>query len=1346
MNPVAKGTAWQSLASLVAVGVAIFNLSAAVGADAVFEGEKSTWHDGFARFDYLMDDETLDIQPFKRGADERYGIKDPPSGKHRCVVIVPKQPALGNPWSWRGCYWDHQPQVEVELLKRGFHVAYISANATLKPGKQWEAWYAFLTDKHGLSTKPAFIGMSRGGEYSYIWATGHPTKVSCIYADNPGVNPDILRKLGDLAAADVPILHVCGSIDPLLARSAGTIENIYQQFGGRVSVMIKEGQAHHPHSLRDPQPIADFISQSVQPAASTPPAYLNGRIAKSSFYSLENAYRLFPQEGIYITCRGSWFGDCYERYSFELKGVPGAINVILPRKAAPGKPWTFRADHVSRNATVDLALLAKGFHIVTGPVPYNADGPSLQDWNAVYKLLTDHGFSRKPVLEGAGGAAGEAYAWAIANPDKVSCIYAENAVLRCTMTKAQALDNLEVLATAGIPMLHVCGSLDPMLQTQTRTAQARCKELGASMTVIIQEGIGHYPAAPRDPAPVVEFILRQQRPNLANPRSTAAAKPETKPLTPPILSPSIPASPPFPKSPPITSPPLATSSPIPASPPITSPPLPKSAPPASVQPLSPKSPPSTDTGAPNAPGRSQSGTGQYFQVDYPPSTVPGELAIAVTYIAWIPDGVKQLRGVIVHQHGAGTTASVEGGTAAYDLHWQVLARKWDCALLGPSFHVSHDQNDISPGGSELWFDPRRGSAKAFLKALGNLANVSSHPELEKIPWILWGHSGGGIWADVLSTLYPERVVAMWLRSGSAAQFRTHPEFVRPEVPAACYGIPIMVNPGVKEEKTFKQYSKGLEKGPWWGNLATFHEYREQGALIGLAVDPRTGHECGDSRYLAIPYLDACMALRLPAKGSQNQELKAMDTSQAWLAPLFGTEVVPAAKYRGDIKESVWLPNEAVANAWLEYARTGAVSDTTPPPAPINVRAWPKGAKGELGTEVVWSAEADFESGIGGFIVLRDGRELAKLPQTPEGKFGRPLFQSMTYHDTPAQPLPEMRYLDRSARPGATHTYEVITVNSVGLKSAPSVKAVPYPRINMSTSYQVDPTWPRRPPSVCWGAMSGVAVDAEDNVWVLSRTDPPVQVYRPDGTFLRAWGEGLLDTPHQLKLDSHGNVWFADSGNHVVLQCTPQGKVIRTLGTRGEPGCDERHFNRPADMVITPEGDVFIADGYGNARVVHFDRNGTFVKSWGKLGTEPGDFSLPHAIALDSRGRLYVADRNNVRIQVFDQNGNFLDQWSNIVVPCAFWMTKDDELWVCGSSPMTWRADDKVLGYPPVDQLFMRFNTSGKMLQLWAAPKGEDGKERPGDLNWAHGIALDSKGNIYAVDVKGKRAQKFLLGH
>jgi hypothetical protein len=418
------------------------------------------------------------------------------------------------------------------------------------------------------------------------------------------------------------------------------------------------------------------------------------------------------------------------------------------------------------------------------------------------------------------------------------------------------------------------------------------------------------------------------------------------------------------------------------------------------------------------------GAGQYFKVDYPASTAADELQIAVTYALWIPDGAPRLRGIIVHQHGAGTTASKEGSTAAYDLHWQALARKWDCALLGPSYHVLNEKIDLTPGGSELWFDPRRGSEKTFLKALGKLAAESGHAEIENVPWVLWGHSGGGIWSDVMTTLHPERVVAVWLRSGSAAMFRTKPEFPPPQVPPGAYSVPTMCNPGVKEKPA----------GPWTGTLATFREYRLKGAPIGFAPDPRTGHECGDSRYLAIPFLDACLAMRLPDKGSKDQTLKPVDMNKVWLAPLLGDEAQPAAEFKGNPNEAVWLPNETVAKAWMEYVKTGAVGDTTPPPAPFNVQV---STKADQGTEIAWSAEADFESGISQFIVLRDGQELAKAPQKPVGRFGRPLFQSMTYHDTPSQPMPEMHYLDTSAKSGEQHTYAVIAVNSVGLKSEPS---------------------------------------------------------------------------------------------------------------------------------------------------------------------------------------------------------------------------------------------------------------------------------------------------------------------
>ncbi len=472
-----------------------------------FAGEKSAWHDDFDRYDFVIDETTLAITPFKAPEGERFGVRDPEKGQRRCIIIVPKQAAPGNPWSWQGCYWDHQPQTEVELLHRGFHIAYISANATLRPGKEWDAWYAFLTEQHGLSPKPAFIGMSRGGEYSYTWATDHPQKVSCIYADNPGGNREMLDRLALLALNDVPLLHVVGSIDPLLGRFSSVIENNYQQFGGRISVMIKDGAAHHPHSLRDAKPIADFIEQSVKATPAVPPDYLAGRITHTSFFSVENFYREAPKEGTDLTCRGAIFSECYDRYSFELPEVDGAITITLPKKPAPGKPWVFRSEFVGRDAVVDLALLAKGFHIVTGPVSYNTDGPRLAHWNAVYQHLTAHGFSQKPVLEGAGRAAGDAYAWAVENPDKVACLYGENPVLRSFMSKAPLLDRLEPLAKAGVPLLHVCGSLDPSFATQTGEVKRRYEGLGGKIQVIVKEGEGHYPLAPRDPKPVVDFIV-----------------------------------------------------------------------------------------------------------------------------------------------------------------------------------------------------------------------------------------------------------------------------------------------------------------------------------------------------------------------------------------------------------------------------------------------------------------------------------------------------------------------------------------------------------------------------------------------------------------------------------------------------------------------------------------------------------------------------------------------------------------------------------------------------------------------------------------------------------------------
>ena len=245
-----------------------------------FNGEKTTWHDGFERYDYLLDEASFAITPFKRLDSEQFAVGNPPKGQRRCIVVAPKQAAPGHPWSWQGCYWDHEPQAEVELLRRGFHIAFITPD----PGKQWDAWYAWLTEKHGLSKKPAFVGMSRGGVNEYDWTTANPDKVSCIYADNPAIRPEAFAKLSELALNDVALLNICGSADFLLQRHTLAIEIRYQQLGGRITVMIKDGHAHHPHSLKNPKVIADWIEEHMLPATSMRPEFTGEKFIKSYFY------------------------------------------------------------------------------------------------------------------------------------------------------------------------------------------------------------------------------------------------------------------------------------------------------------------------------------------------------------------------------------------------------------------------------------------------------------------------------------------------------------------------------------------------------------------------------------------------------------------------------------------------------------------------------------------------------------------------------------------------------------------------------------------------------------------------------------------------------------------------------------------------------------------------------------------------------------------------------------------------------------------------------------------------------------------------------------------------------
>jgi DNA-binding beta-propeller fold protein YncE len=294
---------------------------------------------------------------------------------------------------------------------------------------------------------------------------------------------------------------------------------------------------------------------------------------------------------------------------------------------------------------------------------------------------------------------------------------------------------------------------------------------------------------------------------------------------------------------------------------------------------------------------------------------------------------------------------------------------------------------------------------------------------------------------------------------------------------------------------------------------------------------------------------------------------------------------------------------------------------------------------------------------------------------------------------------------------------------------------------------VDATWPQKPDRFEWGQMPGVAVDSRDQVYIFTRGRPAIQVYQADGTFLRAWDMEDPRGAHFVRIDPAGNVWVADIRNHVVCKYSPEGKLLLTLGQAGRSGTDESHFDKPTDMVILLAGDIFVCDGYGNRRIVHFDAKGRYIKQWGEAGSKPGQFALPHSIVADSKGRLYVADRENARIQVFDTEGKLLAVWADIITPWGLHMTRGGEIWVCGSSRVRKEMPDEAGEWvitPPADQVVMKLSQEGEVLLRVPLVKTEVPPGKSGEVDWVHGIALDSQRNLYLTDIQGKRAQKFLL--
>ena len=290
-----------------------------------------------------------------------------------------------------------------------------------------------------------------------------------------------------------------------------------------------------------------------------------------------------------------------------------------------------------------------------------------------------------------------------------------------------------------------------------------------------------------------------------------------------------------------------------------------------------------------------------------------------------------------------------------------------------------------------------------------------------------------------------------------------------------------------------------------------------------------------------------------------------------------------------------------------------------------------------------------------------------------------------------------------------------TVFTVGLWSAPVESNFP------SMHYKVNPDWPTLPPGWNFGEVAGVAVDGKGHVFVFHRGEHSIMEFTPEGRMVRSWGEGLFIRPHAIRVDPEGNIWTVDNDTHQVLKMDPSGRIRMVVGRRGQSGESDELFNRPTDVAFAPNGDFYVSDGYVNSRVVKFSKEGRFITAWGKKGDGDGEFNLPHSVAVDGQGRVYVGDRENYRVQVFDANGKFLTQWNHVGSPWGLDLQSDQTLFLADGH------NDRIL----------KVTLEGKVLGAF----GENGR-LPGELNFVHHLGLDAAGNIFASEIKNQRVQKF----
>ena len=317
--------------------------------------------------------------------------------------------------------------------------------------------------------------------------------------------------------------------------------------------------------------------------------------------------------------------------------------------------------------------------------------------------------------------------------------------------------------------------------------------------------------------------------------------------------------------------------------------------------------------------------------------------------------------------------------------------------------------------------------------------------------------------------------------------------------------------------------------------------------------------------------------------------------------------------------------------------------------------------------------------------------------------------------------------------------------ATGRADAQPANAAPNP-------YRTVEGWAKMPEGRTWGATSAVDVARDGrSIWVAERcgantcagsTLPAVLLFDESGRLQKSFAAGVFVFPHGIHVDRGGNVWVTDARGrdgkgHQVFKFSADGKLLLTLGKAGVTGEGPDVFNQPSDVAVAANGDVFVADGHdenSNARIVKFTKDGRFIKTWGKRGTAAGEFDTPHALAFDSRGRLFVADRGNNRIQIFDQEGKFLEEWKQFSRPSGIYIDKHDVIYVADSE-----SNRKT---NPGGKRGIRVGSAkdGKVTAFIPDPEPDPEKVV---TSAAEGVAADAQGNIYGAEVGPRALKKYV---